>query len=77
MELHPGRRAATGGALAARAGPRAAAGQALIGGVLLAAIEGVSIMVNEWFAPQPDQGMAGDMMGNPELDEQKLAPPSF
>lgn len=69
--------AATGGALAARAGPRAAAGQALIGGVLLAAIEGVSIMVNEWFAPQPEQAMLGADGMSTEADERKLAPPSF
>ncbi|KAJ0405167.1 hypothetical protein P43SY_001372 [Pythium insidiosum] len=67
--------AATGGTLAIRAGPRAAASQALIGGVLLAAIEGVGIMVNDYFASNP-MGAPEDM-GNPELDEQKLAPPSF
>lgn len=67
--------AATGGALAIRAGPRAAAGQALIGGVLLAAIEGVSIMVNDYFSSQPPPGAEG--MSTPEMDEQKLAPPSF
>lgn len=69
--------AATGGALAIRAGPRAAAGQALIGGVLLAAIEGVGIMVNEYFASNAAVGNPDEMMGNPINDEQKLAPPSF
>jgi mitochondrial import inner membrane translocase subunit TIM17 len=66
--------AATGGALAIRAGPRVAAQQALVGGVLLGAIEGVGIMVNEYFASNP--AVPEEMM-NPELEERKLAPPSF
>jgi len=39
--------AATGGVLAMRAGPRAAGKNALIGGVLLAAIEGLGIMITK------------------------------
>ncbi|DBA03996.1 TPA: hypothetical protein N0F65_010649 [Lagenidium giganteum] len=65
--------AATGGLLAARAGPRAAASSALVGGLILASIEGVSIMVQEYFATQQplpyEDGPGG------ENDEQKLAPP--
>ena len=45
--------AATGGVLAARAGPRAAGKNALIGGVLLALIEGLSIFATKVFAPPP------------------------
>lgn len=44
--------AATGGVLAARAGPRAAGTNALIGGVLLAAIEGLGIVLTKMFAPK-------------------------
>ena len=43
--------AATGGTLAARAGPKAAGKNALIGGVLLALIEGLGIMLTKAFAP--------------------------
>mmetsp|Transcript_27710 Transcript_27710/g.39645 ORF Transcript_27710/g.39645 Transcript_27710/m.39645 type:complete len:235 (-) Transcript_27710:1661-2365(-) len=43
--------AATGGALAARAGPRAMASSALVGGVLLALIEGMGIMFTKWMSP--------------------------
>lgn len=43
--------AATGGLLAVRAGPRAAGKNALIGGVLLAAIEGLGIMITKLTAP--------------------------
>jgi hypothetical protein len=43
--------AATGGALAARAGPRAMASSALVGGVLLALIEGMGIMLTKWMSP--------------------------
>mmetsp|Transcript_799 Transcript_799/g.2554 ORF Transcript_799/g.2554 Transcript_799/m.2554 type:complete len:232 (-) Transcript_799:324-1019(-) len=45
--------AATGGVLAARAGPRAAGKNALIGGALLAAIEGLGIMLTRMMAPKP------------------------
>lgn len=42
--------AATGGMLAARAGPAAVASSAVVGGVLLALIEGMGIMINRWTA---------------------------
>jgi import inner membrane translocase subunit TIM17 len=54
--------AATGGILAARAGPRAMAGAAVVGGVLLALIEGMGIMFTKTFAgPSPDDMMAAQM----------------
>lgn len=43
--------AATGGILAARAGPQAMASAAVVGGVLLALIEGMGIMLSRAFAP--------------------------
>jgi mitochondrial import inner membrane translocase subunit TIM17 len=43
--------AATGGILAARAGPRAMASSALVGGILLALIEGMGIMFTRMMAP--------------------------
>jgi mitochondrial import inner membrane translocase subunit TIM17 len=43
--------AATGGILAARAGPRAIASAAVVGGVLLALIEGMGIMFTKMMAP--------------------------
>ncbi len=43
--------AATGGILAARAGPKAAAQAAAVGGVLLALIEGMGIMMTKMFTP--------------------------
>jgi len=43
--------AATGAVLAMRAGPRAAAKNAAIGGLLLAAIEGLGIMITKMMAP--------------------------
>jgi import inner membrane translocase subunit TIM17 len=43
--------AATGGVLAARAGPRAMASAAVVGGVLLALIEGMGIMFTKMMAP--------------------------
>lgn len=43
--------AATGGILAARAGPRAMASAAVVGGVLLGLIEGMGIMLNRMLAP--------------------------
>jgi import inner membrane translocase subunit TIM17 len=45
--------ATTGGILAARAGPRAAAGAAAVGGVLLALIEGMGIMLSRALSPAP------------------------
>lgn len=43
--------AATGGILAVRAGPRAMASAAVVGGVLLALIEGMGIMFTKMMAP--------------------------
>mmetsp|Transcript_21814 Transcript_21814/g.47279 ORF Transcript_21814/g.47279 Transcript_21814/m.47279 type:complete len:232 (-) Transcript_21814:343-1038(-) len=48
--------AATGGILAARAGPKAMASAAVVGGVILALIEGMGIWMNNYFA-MPPQGM--------------------
>lgn len=45
--------ATTGGILAARAGPRAAASAAAVGGVLLALIEGMGIMLSRALSPAP------------------------
>mmetsp|Transcript_25928 Transcript_25928/g.44050 ORF Transcript_25928/g.44050 Transcript_25928/m.44050 type:complete len:237 (-) Transcript_25928:814-1524(-) len=70
---------ATGGILAARAGPKAMASAAVIGGVLLALIEGMGIWMNNYFAQQPmgmeDPNAAGGMVtGPPENDI--TAPPT-
>lgn len=43
--------AATGGILAARAGPKAVTQAAVVGGVLLALIEGAGIMITKWMSP--------------------------
>lgn len=45
--------AATGGILALRAGPKTAAKNALVGGVLLALIEGLGIAISKMFAQVP------------------------
>lgn len=45
--------AATGGVLALRAGPMAAARNAAVGGVLLAMIEGLGLLISRWMAPPP------------------------
>jgi len=55
--------AATGGLLAARAGPKAAASAAVVGGTLLALIEGMGIMINKMMAaPSPDEMVAAAKM---------------
>ena len=51
--------AATGGILAARAGPRAMASAAVVGGVILALIEGMGIWMNNYFS-MPPPGMEGE-----------------
>jgi len=54
--------AVTGGILAARAGPRAMGQSALVGGVLLALIEGMSIMITKMASeqmPLPEDPTAG------------------
>jgi len=43
--------AATGGILAVRTGPKAVASAAVVGGVLLALIEGMGIMITKQFSP--------------------------
>merc|ERR1719253_2449116 len=53
--------AATGGILAARAGPKVMGQSALVGGVLLALIEGMSIMITRMASeplPAPQDPMA-------------------
>jgi import inner membrane translocase subunit TIM17 len=65
--------ALTGGTLAARSGPRVALTQAVIGGSLLALIEGLGIMLGKMLAPPPMDEMDGTMSSNENL----LAPPSF
>ena len=62
--------AMTGGLLAARAGPRQAAQNAAIGGVLLAAIEGLNIVVQRVIMPmiekqQSDSGVPIDLLEPP------------
>ena len=58
--------AATGGTLALRAGPQAAASAAMVGGVLLALIEGMSIMIGRMSAPpSPDQMIAEQQQYDP------------
>ena len=53
--------AATGGVLAARAGPKAMASAAVVGGVILALIEGMGIWMNKALnAPPP--GMEGESL---------------
>lgn len=55
--------AATGGLLAARAGPRAMASAAAVGGILLALIEGMGIMFTKMTAPPaPDDLLARQAM---------------
>ncbi len=53
--------AATGGILAARAGPRAMASAAVVGGVILALIEGMGIWMNNYFS-MPPPGMEGEFV---------------
>lgn len=58
--------ALTGGTLALRAGPQAAASAAAVGGVLLALIEGMGIMFGKMFAPpSPDQMLAEQQRFDP------------
>lgn len=61
---------ATGGLLAARAGPRAMASAALVGGVLLALIEGMGIMFTKMTAPPSPE----DMLAQQAMDP--TAPPT-
>jgi len=68
--------AATGGILAARAGPRAMGTSALVGGVLLGLIEGMGIMLNRAFEPPPQEFMeAQDVTAPPTSAGFGMAPP--
>lgn len=64
--------AMTGGVLAARAGVKAAGKNALVGGVLLALIEGLGIMITRMTAPSAIPGAESDLLA-PPMDT--LAPP--
>ena len=59
--------AATGGILAARAGPRAMASAAVVGGIILALIEGMGIWMNNYFSMPPP--------GMEEMQMQTTGPP--
>ncbi|CAG0914776.1 unnamed protein product [Notodromas monacha] len=67
--------AATGGILAARNGPAAMAGSAIIGGVLLALIEGIGIMFTrmsaEQFKPMNPQMEEAQQLGTPFGQQQQ------
>eukprot|EP00578_Thalassiosira_sp_NH16_P011953 CAMPEP_0181108842 /NCGR_PEP_ID=MMETSP1071-20121207/17850_1 /TAXON_ID=35127 /ORGANISM="Thalassiosira sp., Strain NH16" /LENGTH=236 /DNA_ID=CAMNT_0023192481 /DNA_START=59 /DNA_END=769 /DNA_ORIENTATION=- len=65
--------AATGGVLAARAGPKAMASAAVVGGVILALIEGMGIWMNKALSAPPP-GMEEMEMGPPANDI--TAPPT-
>eukprot|EP00585_Thalassiosira_rotula_P013052 CAMPEP_0196130396 /NCGR_PEP_ID=MMETSP0910-20130528/784_1 /TAXON_ID=49265 /ORGANISM="Thalassiosira rotula, Strain GSO102" /LENGTH=236 /DNA_ID=CAMNT_0041389693 /DNA_START=73 /DNA_END=783 /DNA_ORIENTATION=- len=66
--------AATGGILAARAGPKAMASSAIVGGVILALIEGMGIWMNNYFSEAPPGMENADAMGPPANDI--TAPPT-
>lgn len=71
----------TGGVLAARAGAKAAARNAVIGGVILAAIEGLNIAVSRMLVPmfeknqQEAQGMVHDALEPPSDPLRPYRPP--
>jgi import inner membrane translocase subunit TIM17 len=69
----------TGGTLAARAGVKAMTQSAVIGGVLLAAIEGMSLLLQKAFAPAPDvyEDMVGDMDGGLAAPPKALTAPTL
>lgn len=73
--------AATGGVLAARAGYKVMAKNAAIGGVLLALIEGLGVLINQMVAPPaPSMGMevegaVGGSAAPPKIT-QSVAPPT-
>ena len=71
--------AATGGVLAMRAGLRACATSAAIGGIFLAVIEGMQIMLIRYTSPPPpsfDDGL-GEVDGGVAAPPQVLTPPSL
>jgi import inner membrane translocase subunit TIM17 len=71
--------AATGGALAARAGPRAMAQSAVVGGVLLALIEGMGIMITKMTSPglpSPEDYAAAGVADPTAPPTMGMAPPA-
>mmetsp|Transcript_449 Transcript_449/g.1574 ORF Transcript_449/g.1574 Transcript_449/m.1574 type:complete len:253 (-) Transcript_449:930-1688(-) len=66
--------AITGGVLQLRQGPGAAARSAMVGGVLLAIIEGVGIMITRMSAPQPAAPVELDDPTLPAPNTQPAAP---
>ena len=73
--------AATGGVLAARAGYKAMARNAAVGGILLALIEGASIAITKLLAPPPPSllvtpGEATGGVAAPPRFVESVAPPS-
>lgn len=64
---------ATGGLLAARAGPRAIARNAVIGSVLLALIEGVGILINKTVMNMQTAQM--EKMSGGKVQKDTLEPP--
>jgi len=60
--------AMTGGTLALRAGPRVAAGQFVLGGAILAGIEGFSVWVNRYFIPMMSQDATKQDWLEPPVD---------
>ncbi|XP_013622614.1 PREDICTED: mitochondrial import inner membrane translocase subunit TIM17-2-like [Brassica oleracea var. oleracea] len=71
--------AATGGFLSMRQGPNAAVRSALVGGVLLALIEGAGIALNKMMAEpqhmQMEEGMPGMQMGQQQQMPNQGQPP--
>lgn len=67
--------AATGGILALRAGPRAAASGAAVGGVLLALIEGMGIMLNNMMTGDQQDGMMMDATAPPTASGMDVTAP--
>eukprot|EP00941_MAST-03F_sp_MAST-3F-sp1_P006097 g6097.t1 len=66
--------AVTGGTLAARAGPKAIARNAAVGGVLLALIEGLGVLLTNYMTPSME--MEGGLDGSGEIGlAPTLAPP--
>lgn len=72
--------ALTGGTLAARAGWKATVQSAVIGGVLLGLIEGMSLLMQKAFAPPPPavyDDMAGDTQGGNAAPPTDLVSPTL
>lgn len=67
--------AVTGGVLATRAGPKAMATAAVMGGVILALIEGMGIWMNSYFTAPPPGMEEGGTMGAPPASD-ITAPPT-